>query len=115
MTIRRLLDSEVPEVSRGISWCAIVIADNGPGIPVELQAKVFDPFVTSKETGTGLGLSICQRIVQAHGGELTAMSELTKGAEFTIRLPCLPPVTVASVVDETVEPTAIGRIASFSN
>lgn len=63
------------------------IADSGPGLPEDHKGKVFDPFFTTKATGTGLGLSIVNRIVEAHGGRVTAMNCPEGGAAFTIELP----------------------------
>lgn len=63
------------------------IADSGPGLPEDGKGKVFDPFFTTKATGTGLGLSIVNRIVEAHGGRVTAMNCPEGGAAFTIELP----------------------------
>ena len=63
------------------------IADSGPGLPEDNQGKIFDPFFTTKATGTGLGLSIVNRIVEAHGGRVTAMNCPEGGAAFTIELP----------------------------
>ena len=63
------------------------IADSGPGLSEEHIARVFDPFFTTKPTGTGLGLSIVHRIVEAHGGRVTAMNCPEGGAAFTIELP----------------------------
>ena len=63
------------------------IADSGPGLPEDSKVKVFDPFFTTKATGTGLGLSIVNRIVEAHGGRVTAMNCPEGGAAFTIELP----------------------------
>lgn len=65
----------------------LTIADTGQGIPPQILARVFEPFVTSKPTGTGLGLSICQRIVEAHGGEICAANRAQCGAAFFIHLP----------------------------
>lgn len=64
------------------------IKDNGPGIPVGLQEKVFEPFFSTKEEGTGLGLSIAVRIIEQHGGELSFASEEGLGTTFLITLPC---------------------------
>lgn len=63
------------------------IADSGPGLTREQIARAFDPFYTTKATGTGLGLSIVHRIVEAHGGQVTAMNCPDSGAAFTICLP----------------------------
>ncbi len=68
----------------------ISIADNGPGIPEEIQSRLFDPFFTTKPigSGTGLGLSISyQLVVEKHGGQLKCLSAPGKGAEFVIELP----------------------------
>jgi signal transduction histidine kinase len=67
----------------------IRIADSGPGLPAGLEERIFDPFVSTKETGLGLGLSICRRIVDAHGGSITAANSPTGGAVFEVQLPCL--------------------------
>ncbi len=63
------------------------IADSGPGLPEAHLPRLFDPFFTTKATGTGLGLSIVHRIVEAHGGRVTAVNCPEGGAAFTIELP----------------------------
>lgn len=63
------------------------IADSGPGLAEEHLGRVFDPFFTTKPSGTGLGLSIVHRIVESHGGRVTAMNCPEGGAAFTIELP----------------------------
>jgi signal transduction histidine kinase len=63
------------------------IADSGPGLPEASLPRLFDPFFTTKATGTGLGLSIVHRIVEAHGGRVTAVNCPEGGAAFTIELP----------------------------
>jgi signal transduction histidine kinase len=71
---------------------AIRIADNGPGMTAQVQAKLFDPFFTTKPVGigTGLGLSISyQIVVEKHGGQLNCLSELGQGTEFLIQIPLL--------------------------
>ncbi|MCK4788467.1 MAG: histidine kinase [Desulfobacteraceae bacterium] len=65
----------------------IRLSDNGPGIKKSIQAKVLQPFFSTKEEGTGLGLSIAARIVDEHGGWLDLMSEEGKGCTFVITLP----------------------------
>jgi signal transduction histidine kinase len=66
----------------------IRVTDTGPGLPVGLASRIFDPFVSTKETGLGLGLSICKRIVEAHGGSISAANAPGGGAAFVVRLPC---------------------------
>lgn len=62
------------------------VRDTGPGISPEVLAKLFQPFVTSKETGVGIGLVICKRIAEAHRGRLRG-ENLGEGACFTLDLP----------------------------
>ncbi|MBN3872741.1 ATP-binding protein [Nostoc sp. JL33] len=68
----------------------IRIADNGAGIPQEIQSRLFDPFFTTKPVGkgTGMGLSISYQIItEKHGGSLQCISSLGQGAEFVITIP----------------------------
>lgn len=76
----------IPESRRGDGY-VIRIADNGVGLPNDLGERIFEPFVSTKETGTGLGLPICRRIIEAHGGEITAATGSDGGAEFIVWLP----------------------------
>jgi two-component system sensor histidine kinase HydH len=70
-------------------WVMFRVVDTGPGLPAELGQDIFTPFVSTKHTGIGLGLSICKRIVEAHGGEVSAANRPNGGAVFTVRLPGL--------------------------
>jgi two-component system NtrC family sensor kinase len=67
----------------------VSVADNGPGIKREVQARIFDPFFTTKEPGqgTGLGLSISYSIMQRLGGSLTFASQPGQGTVFTVKIP----------------------------
>jgi signal transduction histidine kinase len=65
----------------------MAVSDTGSGIPPEDMERLFTPFFTRKRDGTGLGLAICQRIVQAHGGEIEVHSEPDCGSTFLVRLP----------------------------
>ena len=58
--------------------------DNGPGFDKELLDRVFEPYATTKERGTGLGLGIVKRIVEGHGGKISAGNHSDGGAEITI-------------------------------
>jgi two-component system sensor histidine kinase HydH len=65
----------------------ITVHDNGPGIPPEKLAAIFDPYFTTKPEGSGLGLWIAQQIVIAHRGSLKAQNDPQGGAVFTMSLP----------------------------
>jgi signal transduction histidine kinase len=65
----------------------VKVSDNGHGVAVEDQQRIFNPFVTNREDGTGLGLAITQRIVEGHGGHILLDSVPGKGASFTVCLP----------------------------
>jgi len=67
---------------------AIVVEDDGPGVPEEARERVFDPYVTTKSEGTGLGLAIVKKIVVEHGGRIEVeRSEPLGGARFVVHLP----------------------------
>ena len=63
------------------------VADNGPGMDSDTQARIFKPFFTSKANGTGLGLAITRKLVDAHGGEIEVASTPGQGSEFTLHFP----------------------------
>jgi two-component system, NtrC family, sensor histidine kinase HydH len=73
----------------------VAVEDGGPGLPAELGERVFEPFVSTKESGLGLGLSICKRIAETHGGRLTVASS-DHGATFTLRLPAAEPLELSA-------------------
>ena len=65
----------------------LLIADNGPGFPLELLPRIFEPYVTTKARGTGLGLSIVKKIVDEHQGTIEISNAPEGGARMDIRLP----------------------------
>lgn len=66
----------------------IYVEDTGPGIPDGIRDNLFEPFVsTGLSQGPGLGMAIAKKIVEAHGGTLTFITETGKGTTFTVRLP----------------------------
>lgn len=68
----------------------ISVIDNGPGLPDEVQAKLFQPFVSTKRSGMGVGLSICHTIISAHDGSIRAEPNPAGGTIFRITLPVAP-------------------------
>ena len=65
----------------------IAVTDTGTGIAAENQRRIFEPYFTTKAKGTGLGLAISRRIIEAHGGTITAANEPGGGCRFEISLP----------------------------
>ena len=81
-------DSDTTTNSVGCdSGSLLRICDTGGGLPVDFGERIFEPFVSTKDTGVGLGLSICRRIVESHGGEIVAENRSSGGAAFAIWLP----------------------------
>jgi signal transduction histidine kinase len=67
----------------------VVIRDNGKGIPADKLSRIFEPFYSTKDfgKGTGLGLAIVKRIVDEHGGNIEAASQVGGGTTFTLIFP----------------------------
>jgi len=81
------------ELAREGSDAVISVADDGPGVPAELLATIFQPFFTTKPSGTGLGLAIVERRVTELGGTVKCESPIAgeRGARFVVRLPIATP------------------------
>ncbi len=71
----------------GEPFIAVSVHDTGPGIASSIQPRLFQPFVSGKETGLGLGLSISRRLIESHGGTITGENDPQGGAVFTFTLP----------------------------
>ncbi|MGJ8639165.1 MAG: ATP-binding protein [Opitutaceae bacterium] len=78
---------------RNQSWIEVIFSDNGAGISETILGRIFDPFITSKDTGErtekigmGLGLAISKRIIDSHGGVISAMNNESGGARFVVSL-----------------------------
>ncbi len=74
-------------VDRRDDVLAISVEDDGPGVPPQEEARLFEPFHTSKPKGVGLGLSICRSIAAVHGGTLLYQRAESGGARFVLTLP----------------------------
>lgn len=82
-----------PVVSpEGRRYLETSIADTGPGIPREIQERIFQPFFTTERSGTGLGLAITKRIITAHKGTIR-LESIPGGTVFSIQLPVIQPET----------------------
>ncbi|HEX2101680.1 MAG TPA: ATP-binding protein, partial [Candidatus Synoicihabitans sp.] len=97
----REIDETHPRLTPG-RYVELRVTDNGSGIPPEVQSRVFEPFFTTKAhgRGTGLGLSTCFNICRAAGGDISLVSALGVGTEFTILLPESEPVESMEPIDE---------------
>lgn len=73
--------------ARAEAMVEISVADTGPGLPSEVAARLFQPFVTTKDGGMGVGLSICRTLVESQGGRLWYQEALQGGAEFRFTVP----------------------------
>lgn len=89
------LDSAGEKISLPI---AVVIEDNGPGIPPDIRSRLFEPFVSSKEDGRGLGLAIVAKIASDLGLVVELDEEFTGGTRFSILLPSAEKSASKSVV-----------------
>ena len=80
ITIRSVRRTTPPEI-------VVTVEDTGAGMPPEQQARIFEPFYTTKAKGTGLGLFVAHGIVQRHGGTIEVESEPGRGTRFRVALP----------------------------
>jgi signal transduction histidine kinase len=69
------------------NYVELKVSDNGPGIPDQLKASIFDLMKTNKKQGMGLGLWLCKHIVDRHQGRISYQRSAFVGAEFLIQLP----------------------------
>ena len=86
ITLRTRQD-RVPLRGRTSDVVIIEVEDDGPGIPPEVQERLFEPFFSTKKEGTGLGLPIAARIIDKHGGALEFRSSPGRGTVFDVLLP----------------------------
>ena len=89
------VDERVAGVEPGDLATRIVVRDDGPGVPLERRAAIFEPYVTGKAGGTGLGLAIVHRMVAEHGGTIDVGTAPEGGASFEVALPNAGPMGAA--------------------
>jgi CheY-like chemotaxis protein len=88
-------------------YVRLTVRDQGPGITRELQARVLEPFFTTKPGGSGLGLATVYSIVRRHGGHLEIESEEGAGAAFHVFLPAVPGESAALGPASAPEPAPV--------
>ena len=82
------------------SLICLQVRDEGAGMAPDVQARIFNPFFTTRPEGTGLGLAQVHRIVEDHGGSLGVLSQPGEGSTFTMRLPALGPGALPTKTEE---------------
>ena len=80
----------------------VELADEGGGIPAEVQEKLFTPFFTTKARGSGLGLAITHKIIEEHGGRFVIKSFPSQGTTVRVYLPVSPGISDEPSKDEGV-------------
>lgn len=81
------------------NWLRVNVHDDGQGIPDELRNRMFQPYVTTKETGTGLGLFVCRNIMEHNNGQIELTETSRSGTTFTVSF---------AVVEEPTSETSLG-------
>ncbi|HZU81782.1 MAG TPA: ATP-binding protein, partial [Polyangiaceae bacterium] len=88
---------------------ALIVEDDGPGVPEPTRERVFDPYFTTKLEGTGLGLAIVKKVVVEHNGAITvARGVRLGGAAFVVALPPAHSLAIAVARDADAEPRGLG-------
>ena len=89
------IHTSVVNGKNGADSLELRFGDTGPGIPADVQKKIFNPFFTTREKGTGLGLAIVQSIIDSHNGDIEVESREGEGTTVIIRLPLVQPAPEA--------------------
>lgn len=85
---------------------ALIVADDGPGMPEDVRVHAFEPFFTTKKRGSGLGLAVVDQVVRAHGGSLELESRPGEGTRFILLFPAAsaPPARAGAGADRMRSP-----------
>jgi len=111
----RIALSERTSLRNG-DYLQLEVADTGCGMSEDVQAKVFDPFYTTKSAGRGLGLAVVQTIVRNHGGAIKVTSALGRGTTVRILLPCADqPAKEEATIAMLAPPNHAGNKASAAS
>ena len=96
----------------GSKFVSLLVSDTGTGMPPEVQAKILEPFFTTKGEGkgTGIGLATVVRILKSHGGFLRVESEVGQGTTFEVFIPCAPEFSAAAAKTEENLPRGNGEL-----
>jgi signal transduction histidine kinase len=95
---------KVREPGGARAMVSLIVEDNGPGVPEEVRARMFNPFFTTRHTGTGLGLAIVHRIVDAHGGRVRVAGAKRSSGGTIVEI-LLPDTSAAGRDQNETEPT----------
>ncbi len=102
--------ADTPPTLRPGRYVRIIVRDEGPGIPEEIQKKIFDPYFTTKPKGSGLGLATSYSIVKNHDGLIQLTSVLGEGAAFIIYLPASEREVAAEAAPVAPRSSRRGRV-----
>jgi signal transduction histidine kinase/ActR/RegA family two-component response regulator len=104
LTTRRVTVGRAAEIFKGVvagEYVELVVADTGAGMSLETQARVFDPFFSTKSAGRGLGLGVVEGHVRSLGGSIHIQSEPGVGTTFEIVLPCAGEMATTTIDQES--------------
>ena len=97
------------EARRAATVARVSVRDDGPGISKDLVARIFDPFMTTKEKGTGLGLAMCHAIVAEHNGRIDVETSIA-GTAMVVTLPLVHTDRVAAAANATGPIRPVGDV-----
>jgi two-component system cell cycle sensor histidine kinase/response regulator CckA len=112
VTVRRDSVGATPDRLPAGNYLKLEVSDTGYGMPLATQARVFDPFFSTKSAGRGLGLAVVQGIVRRLGGAIHLASEPGKGTTFEILLPCSEAAagTASGLISRHREPSQVATV-----